>query len=134
MVGFCLLLFDPVENAQTSFFATFSWIFHYQLHWETMPTSVCARHSALTLLLAVIKMEKLSVNITITVSSESLFRRSLLYNQDINTANTELLSTAAEDIKNLNLCSLIDGMMQMMMTEIPTPSMCNSSFSLQSVL
>ena len=74
-----------------------------------MSTSVCARHSALTLLLAVIKMETLSVNIAITVSSEGLFGRSLLYNRDINAANTDLLSTVVEDIKNLNLCSLIDG-------------------------
>ena len=77
IVGFHLLLFDQVENAQTLLFPTFSLIFYCWLHYITMSTSDCASCSASTLFLAVVKIETLSSNIEITASSESLFARCL---------------------------------------------------------
>ena len=89
MVGFHLVLFYQVENAQILFFPKFSWISHYWLHWETMSISICARHSASTLFLAVFKMETLPPNNVMTASSESLFARPLMLKRNSNGANTE---------------------------------------------
>ena len=78
MVNFHLLSIYQVKNAQTSLFPTFSWIFHCQLHLETMSTSLYARCSASTLFLAVVKIKTTSVNIGTTGSLQSLFARSLI--------------------------------------------------------